>query len=78
MFLRTLGAEKQGSIIDISSGASRLVMPGVSSYGISKLTVNRMAEYIAVENPNVTCVSLDPGSVKTESLPGKQTCCHAS
>jgi NAD(P)-dependent dehydrogenase (short-subunit alcohol dehydrogenase family) len=71
MFLQTLGAEKHGSIINISSGASISVIPGASSYGISKLAVNRMTEYIAVENPNVTCVSLDPGSVQTEALPGK-------
>jgi hypothetical protein len=25
-----------------------------------------------MENQNVTCVSLDPGSVKTEVIPGKQ------
>ena len=69
-FLQLLGNEKRGFIINTSSGAVTNIVPGMSSYSISKLAVNRLTEYTAAENPNVNCVTLDPGSVNTEMVLG--------
>ena len=70
-FLQLLGNGNRGFIINTSSGAATNVVPGMSSYSISKLAVNRLTEYIAAENPNVNCVTLDPGMVSTEMVVGK-------
>jgi NAD(P)-dependent dehydrogenase (short-subunit alcohol dehydrogenase family) len=69
-FLQLLGSDKRGSIVNVSSGAATNVVPGMSSYSISKLAVNQLTEYIAAENPNIQCVTLDPGMVDTEMVIG--------
>lgn len=76
-FLNALDKSKRGSIISISSGASTVVLPGMSSYGGSKLIVNRFAEYVALENPNVTSVTLDPGTVDTDMVLGEYFLPHS-
>lgn len=72
-FLKCLD-EKPGVIINMSAGASRIILAGRSSaYSISKGAVNRMTEYIAAECPKITVVSMDPGSVLTEAMDGKSS-----
>ncbi|KAI9860529.1 MAG: hypothetical protein M1824_003054 [Vezdaea acicularis] len=65
-FLNLLGKERQGSIVILSSALAFSVLPRGSSYGLTKNVNLQMAEYIAVENPNVTAVALHPGVVKTD------------
>ena len=79
MFLKLLSTNGHGFIINITSGASTVILPTMSSYGISKLAVNRMTEYVAAESPNVVSITLDPGTVNTDMLPGMfQTCVRTS
>lgn len=71
MFLRVVGPEKQGAIVNMTSGASRVAIPGFSAYGLSKAAVNKLSEYPEVERPNINCVTLDPGAVRTDMVPSK-------
>ena len=42
------------------------MLKGLSAYGISKLTIVKLMEYIAAENPSVFAAALHPGMVETE------------
>lgn len=53
-------------IITLTTGAAYEVFPGLSAYGISKLTVLELMTYVAAENPTVFAVALHPGVVDTE------------
>lgn len=70
-FLKVLGSERPGVIINISSAATTVNRPGNCSYALSKLAISRMAEYVELENKNVICVALNPGTVKTEMVLGE-------
>lgn len=70
-FLKALRAERPGVIINISSAATTVNRPGNCSYALSKLAISRMAEYVELENKNVICVALNPGTVKTEMVLGE-------
>ncbi len=70
-FLQLVGSSDRAVIVNISSGAATNILPGMSSYSISKIAVNRLTEYVAAENANVVCVTLDPGTVDTEMLLGE-------
>jgi NADP-dependent 3-hydroxy acid dehydrogenase YdfG len=48
-FLSLLGTESKGTIINMSTNIATAVMPGLSSYSISKLAIIRLSEYIAAE-----------------------------
>jgi NAD(P)-dependent dehydrogenase (short-subunit alcohol dehydrogenase family) len=73
-FLRLVGNDsgKKSTIVNVSSGAATNIIPGMSSYSISKVAVNRLTEYLAAENGNVVSVTLDPGTVDTDMVLGKQ------
>ncbi|EDR07453.1 uncharacterized protein LACBIDRAFT_327958 [Laccaria bicolor S238N-H82] len=64
-FLHLLPKSKQGTVITVGSLASDLVLPGSSSYVITKLALNRFNEFVTLENPNVTAVVYHPGAVRT-------------
>jgi NAD(P)-dependent dehydrogenase (short-subunit alcohol dehydrogenase family) len=42
------------------------VSPGSSSYCLSKLVQQQLSRFITAENPNVTAISIHPGTVKTD------------
>ena len=73
-FLQQLPQDKRGTVINLSSGAGLVVLPGMSAYGLSKLAIMRFTECIAAEASNVMAVSLDPGTVNTDmqaTMPGE-------
>lgn len=59
-------------IINISSMGSTVVVPGASSYQISKLALNRLTEFVAAEygDKGINCVAVNPGGVRTELTKG--------
>ncbi|TVY38702.1 Short chain dehydrogenase, partial [Lachnellula subtilissima] len=69
-FLKLLGTEAKGSIVNMTSGLAVMTVPGMSSYSLSKLAILQLQAYIALENPNVTAIALHPGIVKTEMTAG--------
>jgi NAD(P)-dependent dehydrogenase (short-subunit alcohol dehydrogenase family) len=64
-FIKLLGGQENGRIINITSAAGPFVMPGTDSYGLSKLLQLQMQRYIAISNPNVFAASLQPGAILT-------------
>lgn len=70
-FLQLIGSNDRGVFVNVSSGAATNIVPGLSSYSISKTAVNRLTEYVAAENANVVSITLDPGTVDTEMVLGK-------
>jgi NAD(P)-dependent dehydrogenase (short-subunit alcohol dehydrogenase family) len=64
-------AKTTGTIVDvvnISSIGATVVIPGASSYQISKLAVTRLTEFVQVEYgaQGVNCVAVHPGGVLTD------------
>jgi len=70
-FLTQLGTS-HGTVVNMSTGIATSPNPGLSSYGISKNALLQLTEYIAAENPHVTCVALQPGVVDTDMVIGMQ------
>ncbi|KAI0301907.1 NAD-P-binding protein [Multifurca ochricompacta] len=58
--------ETNGYIAVISSNAAQLRLPGSSDYSISKHTLGRLVEFIALEHPKLTVFSLHPGAILTQ------------
>jgi NAD(P)-dependent dehydrogenase (short-subunit alcohol dehydrogenase family) len=56
----------KGKIILVSSGAAVSAYATWGAYGASKAVLNHIATTLAVEEPNVTTVSIRPGTVDTE------------
>lgn len=54
-----------GYIITTSSGMAQLRYPTMSPYGISKLAVNRLVEFIDLEYPEVKTFAIHPGTIRT-------------
>ncbi|TFK65493.1 NAD-P-binding protein [Pluteus cervinus] len=59
-------AKTKGYHIIIGSIGGQMRRPFASSYATSKHTVNRLNEYIAIENPDVKAFSVHPGAILTE------------
>lgn len=74
-FLSLLGTQRQGTVVNLSTGIATAVFPTWSSYSISKLAAIRLAEYVAAEYPNVNAVALQPGVVDTDMVVGKHCSC---
>ncbi|KZV64875.1 NAD-P-binding protein, partial [Peniophora sp. CONT] len=55
-----------GYVIAISSRAAQARIPGASDYGISKLALSRLVEFIALEYKTVSVFSVHPGAVWTD------------
>lgn len=49
------------------------MLTGLSAYGISKLAIVKLMEYIAAENPSIFTAALHPGMVETEIFKGSGT-----
>ncbi|KAI9849923.1 MAG: hypothetical protein M1837_000137 [Sclerophora amabilis] len=63
-YLRAL-AENPGVILNVSSSVADMVSPNISSYGTSKLAVNRSTEFVHLEHANqdVRCIAFHPGGI---------------
>ncbi|KAL3448217.1 hypothetical protein BJX65DRAFT_317461 [Aspergillus insuetus] len=66
-FLRKVGSTPStpSTIINLTSGASIGTIPRLSSYSISKMANTKLIQFLQVEHPEITSVSIDPGVVKT-------------
>lgn len=67
MLLPRMIKRKSGQIINISSGAGRIGLPGMALYSASKAALNAMCEAAAgeVRNHNIKINTLAPGSTDT-------------
>jgi len=66
-FLKLLGKERKGAIINLTTFAAHMPFPGLSSYSISKLALTQLQAFVAVECPNVTAVAVHPGLILTDA-----------
>lgn len=69
-FLASVGTEQPATLIYMSSGAGLAVIPGSSSYNITKLADLQLAAFAAAENANVTAIAFHPGIVPTDMMDG--------
>jgi NAD(P)-dependent dehydrogenase (short-subunit alcohol dehydrogenase family) len=58
--------KSKGSIIWISSGAVNLSFAAWAAYASSKSAVNIISTHLAVEEPDITTVSVEPGLLDTD------------
>jgi NADP-dependent 3-hydroxy acid dehydrogenase YdfG len=58
-----------GTIIVMSSGSAILPLPGMSSYGPSKVFTHRLLDYVLAEHPKMRTFSLSPGIIPTTDIP---------
>ncbi|RFU31436.1 hypothetical protein B7463_g4903, partial [Scytalidium lignicola] len=65
-FLRLIDSSKPAHIITVSSAMGLAVLPSHASYSLSKLVQQQLSRFIATENPNVTAISIHPGTVHTD------------
>jgi NAD(P)-dependent dehydrogenase (short-subunit alcohol dehydrogenase family) len=64
-FIHTTGGT--GTLISLASLAASLLVPGMSSYGSSKLASTRLVEFLHLEQPNLRTFSIHPGIVEPSS-----------
>ena len=50
----------------MTSAAGHIVFPGISAYALTKLVTTQLSAYLEAEYPNITAVSLHPGTVMTD------------
>jgi len=55
----------KGTIIATSSSIAQLRIPFSSEYNISKFALNRLIEFVVLENPGVKAFAVHPGVIKT-------------
>ncbi len=67
-FLALVGRDKPAAVINITSSGAVNVFPGMSGYGISKLALVQLQQYVAAEYPNVTAIAASPGTVATDQI----------
>ena len=69
-FLSQLTTEQKerggASVINISSGAGLVTLPGSSAYSITKLADLRLTSFLAAESPHVHALAVHPGIVATD------------
>jgi NAD(P)-dependent dehydrogenase (short-subunit alcohol dehydrogenase family) len=65
-FLKLLGKEDKGCIINISSALALATLPASSSYALSKLAMLQLQKFISAEYPNVFAVGVHPGILMTD------------
>ncbi|KAL5333738.1 hypothetical protein BJX70DRAFT_47862 [Aspergillus crustosus] len=68
-FLSTTGPSPAAntSIFNLTSVSTQGVPPEMHSYTISKLGLIKFTEFLNLEHPTITSISLDPGGVATDS-----------
>ncbi|KAI0315370.1 NAD-P-binding protein [Amylostereum chailletii] len=55
-----------GQIIIVSSSAAHVRIPNASDYHLSKHTVDRLAELVAIEYPTIKTYAVHPGVIETQ------------
>ncbi|HEX7974765.1 MAG TPA: SDR family NAD(P)-dependent oxidoreductase [Anaerolineales bacterium] len=60
-YLRQTG----GKLVNITSNAAEISIPGTSAYSASKAALNRFSKTLAVEEPAITVILFIPGEVDT-------------
>ncbi|KAL7919749.1 hypothetical protein ACQKWADRAFT_322711 [Trichoderma austrokoningii] len=68
-FLNLVGTSQEASVINVSSAMGFIVLPGKTGYCLSKLSLTQLAQFIAMENPNVRAISFHPGTIMTDITP---------
>jgi NAD(P)-dependent dehydrogenase (short-subunit alcohol dehydrogenase family) len=57
---------QKGRIVNVSSGAANLALESLSAYCTGKAALNHFTRVLAVEEPDLTALSLRPGVVDTD------------
>jgi NAD(P)-dependent dehydrogenase (short-subunit alcohol dehydrogenase family) len=57
--------QTQGRILNLTSHAAQIAIPGASAYSASKAALNRFSKVLAEEEPLITVILLIPGEVDT-------------
>ena len=70
-FLKLLGTESPGYVVNLSTGIATFVQGSLSSYSISKTANLQFTAYVAAEYPNVSAVAVQPGVVDTDMVIGE-------
>jgi NAD(P)-dependent dehydrogenase (short-subunit alcohol dehydrogenase family) len=58
--------EREGRVINVSSGAATSAIAGWSAYCAGKAALNRLTAVLAVEEPSIIAIAVRPGIVDTE------------
>ncbi|KAI9508120.1 NAD-P-binding protein [Russula earlei] len=56
----------KGQLVILTSGAAQVRIPTASEYCVSKFAINRLAEFVTVEYPDIKVFAVHPGVVKTD------------
>ena len=75
-FLALIGTERSAHLLYAASGAGFAIIPGSSSYNITKLVDLQLAAFAAAENPNLTAIAFHPGIVFTDMIQGVELFHH--
>jgi len=57
--------QTKGRVINLTSHAAEIAVPGASAYSTSKAALDRFSKVLAVEEPEITVISLIPGETDT-------------
>ena len=55
--VKLLGKERNGTIVNLTSGVALMAFPTTSGYLLSKLVGLRMHVFVTAENPNFTTIA---------------------
>lgn len=58
--------QSRGRLVNVTTGAALQPLPHVSAYCASKAGVTHLTRVLAVEEPEVVCLSFSPGTVDTD------------
>lgn len=67
-FLKLVGRDRPVTIVNLATSGSLGIYPNMSSYSVSKMSAVHLQSFVAVENPNVAAMSLDPCLADTDML----------
>ncbi|KAI9451085.1 NAD-P-binding protein [Russula earlei] len=56
----------KGQLVILTSVAAQMRIPTASEYCVSKFALNRLAEFVTVEYPDIKVFAVHPGGVKTD------------
>jgi NAD(P)-dependent dehydrogenase (short-subunit alcohol dehydrogenase family) len=58
--------ERQGRVVNLTSGSAEASIAGWGAYSSAKAAVNQLTRVLAAEEPDITALALRPGIVDTE------------
>jgi len=67
-FIKLVGPGGPATIINLATSGSIGTYPDISAYAMSKLSVVHLQSFVALENPNIAAMSLDPVLADTDML----------